>query len=52
MIATTNALDKEKYLALFTDDAVLDDPSVGRAFNGKRASRTTLTSTSLATTLV
>jgi hypothetical protein len=34
-IAITNAHDKEKYLAFFTDDAVLDDPSVGRAFNGK-----------------
>ncbi len=34
-IVAMNTLDKEKYLAFFTDDAVLDDPSVGRKFKGK-----------------
>lgn len=34
-IAISNTHDKAKYLAFFTDDAVLDDPSVGRKFKGK-----------------
>lgn len=34
-IAATNTHDREKYLTFFTDDAVLDDPSVGCQFKGK-----------------
>lgn len=34
-IAAANAFDRQKYLGFFTDDAVLDDPSVGRIFKGK-----------------
>jgi ketosteroid isomerase-like protein len=34
-IAAANAHDKAKYLAFFSDDAVLDDPSVGRKFRGR-----------------
>ncbi|NEC16696.1 nuclear transport factor 2 family protein [Streptomyces parvus] len=34
-IAATNTHDTEKYLAYFTDDAELDDQSVGDRFTGK-----------------
>jgi ketosteroid isomerase-like protein len=34
-IAAANSHDEAKYLAFFSDDAVLDDPSVGRKFKGK-----------------
>jgi ketosteroid isomerase-like protein len=34
-IAAANAQDAKAYLAFYTDDAVLDDPSVGRKFKGK-----------------
>ena len=34
-IAATNAHDTEAYLSFFTDDAVLDDPSVGSRFEGR-----------------
>lgn len=34
-IAATNAHDTDTYLEFFTDDAVLDDPSVGEKFVGK-----------------
>ncbi|WP_285103286.1 nuclear transport factor 2 family protein [Promicromonospora sp. MEB111] len=33
-IAATNTHDSAAYLAFFTDDAVLDDPSVGEIFEG------------------
>lgn len=33
-IAATNTHDTDRYLSHFTDDAVLDDVSVGRAFTG------------------
>lgn len=34
-IAATDEHDLERYLAHFTEDAVLDDPSVGRQFRGR-----------------
>lgn len=34
-ISVSNNYDTEKYLEFYTEDAVLDDPSVGRKFNGK-----------------
>ncbi len=34
-IAATNTHDAQQYLAAFTDDAVLDDPSVGSRFEGR-----------------
>lgn len=34
LIAATNALDAERVLALFTPDAVIDDPSTGHRFDG------------------
>ncbi|MDX4956547.1 YybH family protein [Delftia acidovorans] len=34
LIAATNAFDAESVLALFTRDAVIDDPSTGHCFNG------------------
>ncbi|WP_326835140.1 nuclear transport factor 2 family protein [Amycolatopsis rhabdoformis] len=34
-IAATNTHDTDAYLGFFTDDAVLDDPSVGEKFVGK-----------------
>lgn len=34
-IAAANRFDRDAYLACFTDDAVLDDPSVGEVFRGK-----------------
>ena len=33
-IAATNSYDVERVLALFTDDAVIDDPSTGHRFDG------------------
>ncbi|MBG6233808.1 ketosteroid isomerase-like protein [Pedobacter sp. CAN_A7] len=33
-IAASNAFDTEKYLGLYLQDAILDDPSVGRKFEG------------------
>jgi len=33
-IAATNTHDLAQYLAFFTEDAVLDDPSVGQVFHG------------------
>jgi len=33
-ITASNAFDTKKYLELYLDDAVLDDPSVGRKFVG------------------
>ena len=34
LIATGNAYDTESYLSLYHEDAILDDPSVGRKFVG------------------
>jgi hypothetical protein len=34
-IAVSNSYDTEKYLAFYADDAIFDDPSVGRKFNGR-----------------
>lgn len=34
LIATTNAFDVERALALFTPGAVIDDPSTGHLFEG------------------
>ncbi|WP_254457887.1 YybH family protein [Xanthomonas sacchari] len=34
LIAATNAFDVKKALALFTADAVIDDPSTGHRFDG------------------
>ncbi|ONI75909.1 hypothetical protein BWI15_08900 [Kribbella sp. ALI-6-A] len=34
-IAATNTHDAATYLAFFTEDAVLDDPSVGEVFDGR-----------------
>lgn len=36
-IEATNSHDLNRYLAFFNEDAVLDDPSVGRVFTGKNA---------------
>ncbi|MBT0769082.1 nuclear transport factor 2 family protein [Kineosporia sp. J2-2] len=33
-IQAANTHDPERFLAFFADDAVLDDPSVGRSFEG------------------
>lgn len=33
-IAATNSHETDKYLAHFTEDAILDDPSVGERFEG------------------
>lgn len=38
-IEVSNSYDTEKYLAFYTDKAILDDPSVGRKFNGKNGIR-------------
>lgn len=38
-IAVGNSYDTEKYLAFYTDKAILDDPSVGRKFSGKNGIR-------------
>lgn len=37
LIATTNAGDADAVLALFTPDAVVDDPSTGHRFDGHAA---------------
>lgn len=34
-IAAANTHETDRYLSYFTDDAVLDDPSVGRVFEGR-----------------
>ena len=34
-IEAANAFDLDRYLSFFTDDAIFDDPSVGRAFPGR-----------------
>lgn len=34
-IAASNSYDTARYLAFYTEDAILDDLSVGRNFNGK-----------------
>ena len=34
-IAAMNAHDTAAYLEFFTEDGVLDDPSVGRVYNGR-----------------
>jgi ketosteroid isomerase-like protein len=43
LFAATNALDVEEALALFTDDAVLGDSSVGEKFEGRVQIRRYLT---------
>jgi hypothetical protein len=43
-IALSNAFDTEKYLAKYKEDAVLDDPSVGRKFIGRKGIRDYFTS--------
>ncbi|MFC6095492.1 nuclear transport factor 2 family protein [Flavobacterium qiangtangense] len=35
-ITAGNSYDTEKYLDFYHENAVLDDPSVGRKFNGKK----------------
>ncbi|EDM38472.1 hypothetical protein PBAL39_02617 [Pedobacter sp. BAL39] len=35
-IAVGNAFDTERYLDFYLEDAVLDDPSVGEVFKGRR----------------
>jgi ketosteroid isomerase-like protein len=35
-IAASNAFDTEKYLNFFQPEAILDDPSVGRKFEGHK----------------
>ncbi|KIO74473.1 hypothetical protein TH53_26235 [Pedobacter lusitanus] len=35
-IAAGNAFDTERYLSFYLEDAVLDDPSVGKVFKGRR----------------
>ena len=39
LIAATNAFDVERALALFTPDAVIDDPSTGHRFEGQAGVR-------------
>ena len=39
LIAATNAFDVEAALALFTADAVIDDPSTGERFDGQAGVR-------------
>jgi ketosteroid isomerase-like protein len=34
-LAVSNSYDTEKYLAFYAENAVFDDPSVGRKFNGR-----------------
>jgi len=34
-IAVSNNYDTEKYLAFYSENALFDDPSVGKKFNGK-----------------
>jgi ketosteroid isomerase-like protein len=43
LIAATNAFDIEAALALFTPDAVIDDPSTGHRFDGHPGIRSYLT---------
>jgi ketosteroid isomerase-like protein len=43
-IKTSNAYDTEKYLSFFHEDAILDDPSVGRKFIGHKGIREYFTS--------
>lgn len=38
-ISVSNSYDTEKYLEFYAENAVLDDPSVGRKFNGKNGIR-------------
>lgn len=38
-ITATNAYDTEAYLNFYLPDAILDDPSVGRKFNGHQGIR-------------
>ncbi len=35
-IATGNSYNAEKYLDFYADDALLDDPSVGRVYKGRK----------------
>jgi len=35
-IEVSNSYDTEKYLSFFGEKAILDDPSVGRKFSGKK----------------
>ena len=35
-IAAGNSYDTERYLGMYQEDAVLDDPSVGRSFKGHK----------------
>jgi ketosteroid isomerase-like protein len=34
-IAVSNSYDTDQYLTFYTEDAIFDDPSVGRKFNGR-----------------
>jgi ketosteroid isomerase-like protein len=43
LIAATNAFDVETAMALFTPDAVIDDPSAGHRFDGHPGVRDYLT---------
>ena len=43
LIAATNAFDVEAAMALFTPDAVIDDPSTGHRFDGHHGVRDYLT---------
>ena len=43
LIAATNAFDVEAAVALFTPDAVIDDPSTGHRFDGHPGIRNYLT---------
>ncbi len=43
-ISVGNSYDTDAYLQLFCDDAVLDDPSVGRKFKGHKGIREYFTS--------
>ncbi|WP_158799076.1 nuclear transport factor 2 family protein [Pedobacter sp. L105] len=38
-ISVSNSYDTAKYLEFYTENAVLDDPSVGRKFNKKKGIR-------------
>ncbi|MCG2613454.1 nuclear transport factor 2 family protein [Terrimonas sp. NA20] len=38
-IAAANAFDTKKYLGFYSSDAILEDPSVGRSFNGHKGIR-------------
>ena len=39
-ITAGNAFDTDKYLSFYAEDAVLDDPSVGKKFNGHKGIKT------------